>query len=203
MGVVYKLKMASGSVHIRKEVLDDISWLINVICYIHSFIINGYYSRFIINLPEEEKIDIMKVCDHLETAYWFYLDFLRPDDHTLPACNFEEFLTTSYYIDTTIYMFIIIILFPAVFRHCSVRIPDGLTTETLVTQWKNRKYKKPVRGAIILNNDYTKVRDILYYTILYILLLVIIILVSTSTRLSSVIFMGVPQGKDERRRKKC
>ena len=37
----------------------------------------------------------MKVCDHLETAYWFYLDFLRPDDPSLPACNFEEFLATG------------------------------------------------------------------------------------------------------------
>ena len=37
----------------------------------------------------------MKVCDHLENAHWFYLDFLRPDDPSLPAGNFEEFLATS------------------------------------------------------------------------------------------------------------
>ena len=53
------------------------------------------FSRFLINIPEDDKDDIMKLCDHLELAHWFYLDFLRPEDPSLPGCTFKEFMATS------------------------------------------------------------------------------------------------------------
>jgi len=53
------------------------------------------YSRFLINLPEDERKDPIKLCYHLELAYWFYLDLLRPEDPTLPACTLKEFFTAN------------------------------------------------------------------------------------------------------------
>ncbi len=32
--------------------------------------------------------------------------------------------------------------------------------DSLITQWKAHKYKKPVRGGIILNEDLTKVLEV-------------------------------------------
>ena len=52
-------------------------------------------SRFLINIPDEDKDDAMRVCGHLELAHWFYLDFLRQDNMSLPACNLKEFMNTS------------------------------------------------------------------------------------------------------------
>ena len=45
------------------------------------------------------------------------------------------------------------------FRHCPFLDPTDAThnVEMLASQWKTHKYKKPVRGAILLNNDLTKV----------------------------------------------
>ena len=34
-------------------------------------------------MPQDEKDKAMKVCAEIEQAYWFYLDFLRPEDPSL------------------------------------------------------------------------------------------------------------------------
>ena len=52
-------------------------------------------SRFLINIPDEDKDDPVKLCSHVELAYWFYLDLQRPEDPSLPACSMKEFMATS------------------------------------------------------------------------------------------------------------
>lgn len=52
-------------------------------------------SRFLINLSSEERADPIKLCSHIEVAHWYYLDLMRPEDHTLPACNLKEFMATG------------------------------------------------------------------------------------------------------------
>ena len=61
----------------------------------HTSVLVIIYSRFLINLPEDEKKDPIKLFTHLELAHWFYLDLLRPEDHSLPACNFKEFIIAN------------------------------------------------------------------------------------------------------------
>ena len=39
--------------------------------------------------------DLMTLCNYMEQAHWFYLDIMRPEDPSLPACSFKEFLATS------------------------------------------------------------------------------------------------------------
>lgn len=53
------------------------------------------FSRFVINIPDEDKDDVMMLCSWIEPAHWFYLDFLRPDDPSLPACSLKEFMASS------------------------------------------------------------------------------------------------------------
>ncbi len=52
-------------------------------------------SRFLINISEEDRKDVFKLCSQVELAHWFYLDLVRPEDHSLPACSFKEFMATS------------------------------------------------------------------------------------------------------------
>lgn len=52
-------------------------------------------SRFLLNIPKEDQDDPMKLCTHIELAYWFYLDLVRPEDSTLPGCSMKEFMAAS------------------------------------------------------------------------------------------------------------
>ena len=52
-------------------------------------------SRFLLNIPREDQDDPMKLCTHIELAYWFYLDLVRPEDSTLPGCSMKEFMAAS------------------------------------------------------------------------------------------------------------
>lgn len=65
-------------------------------------------SRFLINIPDEDKDDAMRLCAHIELAHWFYLDFLRQDQPTLPACSLKEFMATSTSRDTFIATLIVV-----------------------------------------------------------------------------------------------
>ena len=58
-------------------------------------ILNLLCSRFLINIPVEEKCDPVKLCYHIELAHWFYLDFMRSEETSLPACSFKEFIATG------------------------------------------------------------------------------------------------------------
>ena len=61
-------------------------------------------SRFLLNIPREDQDDPMKLCTHIELAYWFYLDLVRPEDSTLPGCSMKEFMAASILkLDSTCY----------------------------------------------------------------------------------------------------
>ena len=48
-------------------------------------------------------------------------------------------------------------LLTVVFQHCSSLVKSSLTVDALADKWKAFKHNKPVRGAILLNKDLTKV----------------------------------------------
>ena len=48
-------------------------------------------SRFLINIPEEERKDIVRLCFQIETAHWFYVDFHRQEQPDLPPCGLKDF----------------------------------------------------------------------------------------------------------------
>ncbi|KAK0558707.1 mRNA-decapping enzyme subunit 2 [Tilletia horrida] len=49
--------------------------------------------RFIVNLPADELSSIERICFQVEQAHWFYEDFLRPLNPTLPSFNLRKFST--------------------------------------------------------------------------------------------------------------
>lgn len=91
--------------------------------------------RFIINLPEEDLSSVARICFQVEEAQWFYEDFIRPLDPSLPSMSLRTFCLR-------------------IFQHCpllaSFSADDHLQAFEEFLQYKTRV---PVRGAILLNDE--------------------------------------------------
>lgn len=47
--------------------------------------------RFIINVPESAKQNLIRICFQIELAHWFYLDFYVNNETKLRSCTIKEF----------------------------------------------------------------------------------------------------------------
>lgn len=101
-------------------------------------ILDDLCSRFILNLPSEELSIPERVCFQVELAHWFYEDFYRENDPSLPFLPFKVFCLR-------------------LFRHCpslsSTYLPYG---SEILKKFAQYKIQVPVCGAIILNTNQTK-----------------------------------------------
>ncbi|KAK7540384.1 hypothetical protein IWX49DRAFT_577076 [Phyllosticta citricarpa] len=90
--------------------------------------------RFIVNLPQEELESVERICFQVEEAHWFYEDFIRPLDASLPSLNLRNFCLL-------------------IFKHCPLfsrfSQDDHLAAYSEFLAYKTRV---PVRGAILLND---------------------------------------------------
>ncbi|KAG8223120.1 hypothetical protein J437_LFUL000541 [Ladona fulva] len=112
----------NGKEHsIPVEILDDLS------------------SRFIINVPEEERKDVVRLCFQVELARWFYLDFYcTTDPKNCKQCGMKEFCTH-------------------IFQHIPTLNPLVKDLDSVIAQWRDYKLAVPTYGAILLNNDLSQV----------------------------------------------
>ena len=53
------------------------------------------FSRFIINIPEEERQDLIRIFFQIELAHWFYLDFYCQENPELKAIGIKDFSAQS------------------------------------------------------------------------------------------------------------
>lgn len=64
----------------------------NVQILIPGDILDDLASRFIINVPVEERTDFIRICFQIELAHWFYLDFYcSAEDEKLVPCGIKQF----------------------------------------------------------------------------------------------------------------
>lgn len=106
---------------------------------IPSDILDDLSSRFIINVPEEERKDLVRICFQIELAHWFYLDFYCTEENPkLKSCTMKEFATH-------------------IFQHIPFLKPHVTNIDTVLEQWREYKQNVPTFGAIVLNEDLTKV----------------------------------------------
>ncbi len=56
-----------------------------------------FSSRFIINIPAEQREDLVRVLFAVELAHWFFIDFYCEDYNDLHVCNIKEFAQQSIY----------------------------------------------------------------------------------------------------------
>lgn len=95
--------------------------------------------RFIVNIPAEELVSPERICFQIEEAQWFYEDFIRPADPSLPSLNLKTFFQR-------------IVPRCPIFRDWAPQDVDGAFEKFLM--YKNRV---PVRGAILLNEKMDEV----------------------------------------------
>jgi mRNA-decapping enzyme subunit 2 len=85
------------------------------------------------NLPLDDLSSAERICFHLEEAQWFYEDFIRPLDPTLPSMNLRRFCERM-------------------FAHCpTLSIYSPETHMAAFEHFLQYKSRIPVRGAIMLN----------------------------------------------------
>ncbi|SPO24917.1 related to decapping enzyme [Ustilago trichophora] len=104
-------------------------------------------SRFIVNLPSDELSSIERICFQVEQAHWFYEDFLRPLNPSLPSLGLRRF--SSYLLHTAS------MIVPLIQRY----ITSGSGQQDLEAAFDEfLKYKTrvPVCGAILLAEDWNK-----------------------------------------------
>ncbi|KAK5274587.1 mRNA-decapping enzyme subunit 2 [Exophiala xenobiotica] len=89
--------------------------------------------RFIINLPPEELQSVERICFQVEEAQWFYEDFIRPLDPSLPSLSLRAFSLR-------------------IFQHCPLFSQWSAQHHTTAfAEFLAYKSRVPVRGAIMLN----------------------------------------------------
>lgn len=89
--------------------------------------------RFVVNIPSEELSSVERICFQVEEAQWFYEDFIRPLDPTLPSLTLKPF-------------------FHQITQRCPLfREWSSDETNAAFEQFLKYKNRVPVRGAILLN----------------------------------------------------
>ncbi|XP_078689771.1 m7GpppN-mRNA hydrolase-like isoform X2 [Branchiostoma floridae x Branchiostoma belcheri] len=108
--------MEMSTVAIPTDVLDDLC------------------SRFIINIPSEERDDLIRVCFQIELAHWFYLDFFRQERPELPSCGMRDFSSI-------------------IFKHCPFLNEHVDTVDKIMAEWRSYKMSVPTYGGILLDES--------------------------------------------------
>lgn len=101
---------------------------------IPSDILDDLATRFILNMPMDEREDLIRVCFQMETAYWFYLDFYCAAMKHLPKMKLKRFAEIM-------------------FEHIPSLKPMLSSFETIMDNWIKYKFSVPCGGAIMLDKS--------------------------------------------------
>uniref|UniRef100_A0A182YAY5 m7GpppN-mRNA hydrolase n=2 Tax=Anopheles stephensi TaxID=30069 RepID=A0A182YAY5_ANOST len=99
---------------------------------ISSDIMDDLASRFIINVPEEERKNLIRICFQMELAHWFYLDFYCAEGKH--KCGIKQFAQQM-------------------FKHVPFLQPHWPNVDGVLEDWKQYKLTVPTYGAILLSED--------------------------------------------------
>ncbi|XP_039963354.1 mRNA decapping complex subunit 2 [Bactrocera tryoni] len=112
---------------------------------IPSDILDDLASRFIINVPDMELSNLIRICFQIELAHWFYLDFFcaasGDNPHSeelrkrkLPTCGMKQFAIQ-------------------IFKHIPFLREHLPSIDKILDDWKNYKLAVPTYGAILISED--------------------------------------------------
>lgn len=102
-----------------------------------SAVLQDLSTRFIINCPSEDLNSSERLFFQLEEAQWFYEDFIRVQNPSLPSMKLKFFVEK-------------------LFQACPILNIFSKNMINDLTKFQNYKSGIPVRGAIILNKKMTK-----------------------------------------------
>nr|XP_022904243.1 m7GpppN-mRNA hydrolase [Onthophagus taurus] len=89
-------------------------------------------ARFVINVPDTAKQNLIRICFQIELAYWYYLDFYVNGETKLRSCGFKEFAAH-------------------VFIHSPFLKRDYNRLDEILEEWREYKQSVPTYGAILLS----------------------------------------------------
>lgn len=105
-------------------------------------ILDDLSCRFIINVPPEERSNLIRICFQIELAHWFYLDFYcgshQLTTKALQPCGFKHFAT-------------------AIFHHIPFLYSHRQKIEYILDDWRQYKLSVPTYGAILLTQSMKEV----------------------------------------------
>ncbi|GJQ74389.1 putative manganese ion binding protein [Trypoxylus dichotomus] len=101
-------------------------------------VLTDLISRFIINVPESAKQNLIRICFQIELAYWYYLDFYVSNESRLRGCTFKEFAAH-------------------VFQHLPFLQLHYGRLDNILEEWRDYKQSVPTYGAILLCEGNTHV----------------------------------------------
>lgn len=102
---------------------------------IPSDILDDLASRFIINVPDMELSNLIRICFQIELAHWFYLDFFSAiEDKKLQPCGIKPFAMQ-------------------IFQHIPFLREHLSSIDKILDDWKNYKLSVPTYGAILISED--------------------------------------------------
>ncbi|KAL4709473.1 hypothetical protein ACJJTC_012810 [Scirpophaga incertulas] len=94
--------------------------------------------RFIINLPPEDRGNLVRICFQIELAHWFYLDYYCTDETKLNPCGIREFAAH-------------------IFQHVPQLREHISSLDEVLDNWREYKQTVPTYGAILLDTDLSHV----------------------------------------------
>lgn len=103
-------------------------------CPIPTYVLDDLCSRFIINIPDEERQDLIRVFFQIELAHWFYLDFYCAENVELRTCGIKDFSAQ-------------------IFKHCPFLSGHAGEVDKILDNWKSYKMSVPTYGAILLDPE--------------------------------------------------
>ncbi|XP_041361114.1 m7GpppN-mRNA hydrolase-like [Gigantopelta aegis] len=101
---------------------------------IPKYVLDDLCSRFIINIPEEERQDLIRIFFQIELAHWFYLDFYCAEDVELRTVSLRDFSVQ-------------------IFHHIPFLTEYVGEVEKRFEEWRAYKMSVPTYGAIILDPE--------------------------------------------------
>ncbi|XP_071482226.1 m7GpppN-mRNA hydrolase-like [Diadema antillarum] len=101
-------------------------------------VLSSLCTRFLINIPDEERNDLVRVFFQIELAHWFYIDFFRAEQQGLPNCGIKEFSK-------------------AIFKHCPFLIDHAGEVDKIYAEWREYKMSVPTYGGILLDETLTHI----------------------------------------------
>ncbi|XP_015045072.2 uncharacterized protein LOC6539613 isoform X1 [Drosophila yakuba] len=114
---------------------------------IPSDILDDLASRFIINVPDMELNNLIRMCFQIELAHWFYLDFFcapeTGEDGETPKCVQRKLPSVG------IKQFAM-----QLFQHIPFLNKHFGTVDQILDEWKNYKLSVPTYGAILVSEDH-------------------------------------------------
>jgi mRNA-decapping enzyme subunit 2 len=150
-------------------------------------VLSTFLSRFIINIPEEERHDLIRIFFQIEIAHWFYLDFYCSNDDfaSSPSASDSSEISDSssslissfssdknddseqkqpnlvkqkpIYSRLTLKPCSIRTFAENIFGYCPFLMEHTSHIDEILSKWKIFKHAVPTNGAIIIDETFTQV----------------------------------------------